>query len=82
MLHAEQPPREIPLLGQPKWANAWLIERFCAWLAGGEPMETNVEANLQSVALIFSAIRSARMGEPVQVQRYLEDVQRQVRGAM
>lgn len=61
----------IPLLEQPKWANAWLIEQFVRWLDGGEPMETNVEDNLQSVALIFAAIESSRSGRPVQVQEYL-----------
>ena len=47
---------EVPLRSQPKWSNTWLIEKFVRWLDGGEPMETNVEANLQSVALIFAAI--------------------------
>jgi hypothetical protein len=34
-------------------------------------METNVEDNLQSVALIFAAIESSRTGRPVQVQEFL-----------
>jgi len=63
--------RDVPLLEQPKWTNAWLIEKFCRWLDGGEPMETNVEANLQSVALVFAAIGSSRSGEPVKVQEFL-----------
>jgi predicted dehydrogenase len=61
----------IPLIQQPKWANAWLIEQFVHWLAGGESMETNVESNLQSVALVFAAIESSRTGQPVNVQEYL-----------
>jgi predicted dehydrogenase len=61
----------VPLLEQPKWANTWLIEKFIRWLDGGEPMETNVEDNLQSVALVFSAIESNRTGQPVKVQEYL-----------
>jgi predicted dehydrogenase len=61
----------IPLLQQPKWANTWLIEKFVKWLDGGEAMETNVEDNLQSVALIFAAIESSRSGRPVQVQELL-----------
>jgi predicted dehydrogenase len=61
----------IPLLEQPKWANTWLIEQFVHWLDGGEPMETNVEDNLQSVALIFAAIESSRTGQPVKVQELL-----------
>ena len=39
---------KIPLLEQPKWSNAWLIEKFVAWLDGGEPMETNVDDNLRT----------------------------------
>jgi predicted dehydrogenase len=62
---------QIPLLEQPKWANTWLIEKFVRWLDGGEPMETHVEANLQSVALVFAAIESSRTGQPVKVQEML-----------
>ena len=62
-----------PLLDQPKWANTWLIEKFVRWLDGGPPMETNVEDNLQSVALIFAAIQSSRTGQPVRVQDMLAD---------
>ena len=62
---------EIPLREQPKWANAWLISKFADWLQGGAPMETNVEANLQSVALVFGAIESSRTGQPVKVQQLL-----------
>jgi predicted dehydrogenase len=64
----------IPLLEQPKWVNTWLIEKFAHWLDGGEPMETNVEDNLQSVALIFAAIESNRTGTPVKVQELLHQV--------
>ncbi|MBM4437510.1 MAG: Gfo/Idh/MocA family oxidoreductase, partial [Actinobacteria bacterium] len=54
----------IPFREQPKWANAWLVEQFVRWLDGGPPMATNVEDNLQSVALIFAAIESSRRGQP------------------
>ena len=66
---------EIPLLEQPKWRNEWLIAQFLDWLDGGPPMETNVEANLQSVALIFSAIESSHTGQPVKVQEFLRQAQ-------
>jgi predicted dehydrogenase len=71
---------EIPLLKQPMWSNAWLIEKFVRWLAGGEPMETNVEDNLQSVALIFAAIESSHSGQPVKVQDFLANARKQVEG--
>ena len=68
----------IPLLEQPKWTNAWLIEKFVHWLEGGEPMETNVEDNLQSVALIFAAIESNQTGQPVKVQEFLDKARQEV----
>ncbi|MGQ9631639.1 MAG: Gfo/Idh/MocA family protein [bacterium] len=68
----------VPLLGRPKWSNAWLIEKFVRWLDGGEPMETNVEDNLQSVALVFAAIESSRTGQPVKVQEFLSKARREV----
>jgi predicted dehydrogenase len=71
--------REIPLLEQPKWANTWLIEKFVRWLDGGEPMETNVVDNLQSVALVFAGIESSRTHQPVRVQDFLEQAGQRVR---
>jgi predicted dehydrogenase len=68
----------LPLLQQPKWANTWLVEKFVRWLDGGEPMETHVEDNLQSVALIFAAIQSSRTGQPVRVQEFLEQTRREL----
>jgi len=62
----------MPLLEQAKWSNEWLIEQFAHWLAGGPPMETHVQANLQSVALIFAAIESSRTGQVVDVQAFLQ----------
>ncbi len=61
----------ISLHEQKKWADAWLVEKFVRWLDGGEPMETNVEDNLQAVALIFAAIESSRTGQPIKVQEFL-----------
>ena len=72
---------EVPLLDQPKWANTWLIEKFVRWLEGGEPpaparplpgMETDIERNLQSVAMVFAAVESSRSGQAVGVQDFLE----------
>ncbi len=62
---------EITLLEQSKWRNEWLIAQFLDWLDGGPPTATNVEDNLQSVALIFAAIESNRSGQPVKVQEFL-----------
>jgi len=75
-------PRDVPLLDQPKWTNAWLIHQFVRWLEGGDPMETNVHDNLQSVALVFAAIQSSRTGKPVKVQELLDRVRRDVLSRM
>ena len=61
----------LPLLPGRKWKNTWLIEQFVQWLDGGDKMETNIEDNLQSVALIFAAIESSRTDQPVKVQALL-----------
>ena len=61
----------LPLLQRSKWKNTWLIEQFVHWLDGGDKMETNIEDNLQSAALIFAAIESSRTGQPVKVQELL-----------
>ena len=61
----------VPMLEQRKWSDAWLVEKFVRWLDGGEPMETHVEANLQSVAMVFAAIESSRIDAPVDVQKFL-----------
>ncbi|GAB3691444.1 Gfo/Idh/MocA family oxidoreductase [Salinarchaeum chitinilyticum] len=63
----------VDLDEQAKWSNAWLVEQFADWCAGGEPMETNARANLQAMALVFAAVESADTGEVVEVQRVLED---------
>lgn len=69
---------EIPLLEQPKWMNTWLVEQFVQWLDGGPQMETNIEDNLQSVALIFAAIQSSQTGQPVKVQDLLAETRQTV----
>lgn len=69
---------EIPSLEQPKWMNTWLVEQFVQWLDGGPQMETNIGDNLQSVALIFAAIQSSQMGQPVKVQELLAETREKV----
>lgn len=64
--------QQVSLLAGKKWKNTLLIEQFCRWLDGGPPMPTNIENNLQSVAMVFSAIESARLGQPVKVQEFLQ----------
>jgi len=61
----------LPLLPGRKWKNSRLVEQFVQWLDGGETMETNIEDNLQSAALIFAVIESSRTDQPVKVQELL-----------
>lgn len=72
--NAEGPPEgePIPLEDGEKWMNTWLIERFTEWRAGGEPMATRIEENLQAMALIEAAMRSSERDEPVAVQALLD----------
>ena len=63
--------QKIQLLAQPKWLHPWLIERFCRWLDGGEAMETEVQANLRSTALVFAGIESARSGRAIDVPDFI-----------
>ena len=72
ILRQDQEPEPVALLEQAKWTNAWLIEQFCRWLDGSQPMETCVEDNIQASALVFSAIESSRTGQPVAVQDFLQ----------
>ncbi len=62
----------IALLAQPKWINHWLIEQFAHWRAGGPPMETRVDQNVQASALVFCAIESQRRAAPVKVQDFIK----------
>jgi predicted dehydrogenase len=74
----EQHGVEVPSLERDGWSHRWLVQQFVEWLDGGPPMETNVQDNLQSVALIFAAIESNRTGMPVKVQEFLAAAQSRV----
>ncbi len=69
---------QIPLFDRPNFGHRWLIEKFLDWLDGGAPMETNVEDNLQSVALFCAGIESSRTGQPVRVQDFLGRARKEV----
>jgi predicted dehydrogenase len=63
--------QKVPLLAQPKWINHWLVESFARWRDGGPPMETRVEENLHTSAMVFAAIESQRTGLPVDVPAFV-----------
>jgi predicted dehydrogenase len=64
--------QDLPMRQQPVWMNPWLAEMYCDWLRGerdGHP--TNLDDNIQCAALLFAAVESAHIGQPVDVQAYL-----------
>ena len=63
----------VDLLERDDWSDIWIVEQFLDWLDGGEKMATNVEDNLQSVALVEAAVSSSNTGEPVDVQALLKE---------
>lgn len=71
-------PEPVPLDDREHWSNAWLVGQFLDWLDGGEPMETNVRDNLQSVALVEAAVRSSETGDPVDVRDLLREAEASV----
>jgi len=70
----------LPMAEGDRWSNEWLIEQYLDWLDGGEKMATDVESNLQSVALVEAAIESGDTGEPVNVQDLLAETRERVAG--
>jgi predicted dehydrogenase len=56
---------------RPKWINTWLVAQFAAWREGGPAMATAVEANLQSTALMFAAIRSSQNSTVIDVPEFI-----------
>jgi len=63
--------QKVPLLAQPKWINHWLVAQFAAWRAGGPAMETRVEENVHTSAMVFAAIESQRTGLPVEMRAFV-----------
>ncbi|MFE5320099.1 Gfo/Idh/MocA family protein [Paenibacillus sp. NPDC056579] len=63
----------VPLKENAKWGNDYLLESFLQWVHGGPAMETNAEANLNSMTLLFAAIESSKLGMPVRVRQFAAD---------
>ena len=69
---------EIPLLAGVSVGHTKLIEQFLAWVDGDAPMDTSVDRNLESAAILFAAIESGSSGRPVNVARLLADAHHRV----
>jgi len=63
-------PADLPEAGQ-----AIMLE-FLAYLETGEPSQTAIGDNLQSVGMVFAAIECDRTGRPVRVQEMLQEAER------
>ena len=48
--------------------HGWIVNEFLDWLDGGPAPATTLEDNMQTAAMIFAAIESARIGQTVDVQ--------------
>jgi len=54
-----------------EWVLRHALGALAQWRAGGPPMETEVQANVQASALVFGSIESARANTLVKVQDYI-----------
>lgn len=63
---------DLPLLAGDVWMNSLLAEQFVGWLNGGSAPVTTIDDNIQCCAVLFAAIESARTGQPVEVQAFLQ----------
>lgn len=63
----------VPLKESAKWGNDYLLEEFVHWVKGGKEMETNLEANFRSMLLVFAAIESSRIGQPVRISQFAQE---------
>lgn len=59
----ELPPVKLAFTG-----HQWLINEFLDWLDGGPTPETELQDNLQSVAMVFAAIQASQTDRTVRVQ--------------
>lgn len=63
---------DINLKEGTKWTHDYLLEQFVQWVNGGEKMETNVQANLRSMILVFAAIKSSETRMPVTIDEFVK----------
>jgi predicted dehydrogenase len=64
---------QLPLLDQPLWANAWLVDMFCDYINDAVKAPNRLKEVFPSMALTFAAAESARTGRAVDVQAYLKE---------
>ena len=55
------------------WGNSLLLEKFVKWVEGGEPMETNIQDNIRSFALVHAIIRACKTGKEVDVPAFMKE---------
>jgi predicted dehydrogenase len=62
---------DVSVLTSEREGHDWIVSEFLDWLDGGPAPATTLEDNMQTAAMIFAAIESARTGETVDVQQML-----------
>jgi predicted dehydrogenase len=62
---------DVPLVEGKWFGNTLLMAQFLAWMDGGPVMQTQASDALQSQAIIFAAVESAKTGNAVMVQEFL-----------
>jgi predicted dehydrogenase len=71
LMTEEVPPVKVPYEG-----HQWIVDEFLTWLDGGPAPATTLADNLQSVAMLFGAIRASETNQVVDVQALLRDGRR------
>jgi predicted dehydrogenase len=62
---------EIPQIQAPPTGHHVIMNDFLQWLDGGDPVETSLDDNIFSSAMIFAALDAGRDGNARNVQDYL-----------
>lgn len=65
----------VPIVDRDTFEGVWVLEQFCDWLEGGDPMPTNVRDSLDSMAIVEAAVRSGDSGEPVDPQALITETE-------
>jgi predicted dehydrogenase len=71
----------LPVPSPELTGNVLMANRFCDWIAGGEPLPTNVSDNMRLCGMLFAAIESAHTGKQVDVAQFLHDRMAETRKA-
>ena len=63
--------QEVPPVAAPHQGHSWIIDEFLTWLDGGPALDTVVEDNLKTTAMLFAAMEASRTSTVVDVAALL-----------